>query len=363
MKIPLVDLKRQYLSIKKPIDDVIQQVLLNSSFILGEHVIEFENNFAKYCGSKYCVGLNSGTDALFFSFLSLGLRNGDEVITTANTFFATTEYLGHLKVKPVFVDIDPETYLIDVNKIESAITEKTKAIIVVHLYGQSVDMDEVMNIAKKYNLYVIEDCAQSHGAEYKGKKLGTIGDIGAYSFYPGKNLGAYGDAGCIITNREEISIFVKKLRNHGRVNKYKHDIEAYSSRMDGIQAAILNVKLSYLDNWIEKRRLIATKYNKLLNKKIKIPFEKNNNKHAYHLYVISVDDRDGLLEYLKINGIEAGIHYPIPLHLQPAYKYLNFESLPITEMVSNNILSLPIFPELTDEEICYITDCINNFID
>jgi dTDP-4-amino-4,6-dideoxygalactose transaminase len=365
MNIPLVDLKKQYLNINEEINFAIQSVLNDTAFILGKYTKEFENNFANYCGVKYCVGVNSGTDALFLSFLAIGLKAGDEIITVPNTFFATTEYLVHIGAKPVFVDIDPDTYLIDVNKIENAVTARTKAIIPVHLGGQIVDMEKIMYIAKKYKLKVIEDCAQAHGAEYKGKKAGNFGDVGIYSFYPGKNLGAYGDAGCIITNDEKIADFIRMYRDHGRINKYEHKHEAYSSRMDGIQAAVLNVKLKYLDQWVEKRRSVAKKYNELLSNKIKKPVESSENKHAYHLYMISVERRDELKHYLELKGIEAGVHYPIPLHLQPAYKYLNITSgsLPVAEELAKHELSLPIFPELADEEIEYIANCVNDFFE
>jgi len=362
MNIPLVDLKRQYQAIKNEIDEAVQCVVDDTDFILGKHTQDFEAKFAKYCGANYCVGLNSGTDALFMAFLAIGLKAGDEIITAPNTFFATTEYLGHLGARPVFVDVDQATHLIDADKIESAITDKTKAIIPVHLYGQMADMDKILAIAMKYHLSVIEDCAQAHGAQYKGQKAGSIGDIGAYSFYPGKNLGAYGDAGCIVTNNEQHASFIKKFRNHGRASKYEHDQEAYSSRMDGLQASILDAKLAHLDEWIEKRRLIAQKYNKLL-KNVETPVEISSGKHSYHLYVIATDSRDELLGYLKSKGVEAGIHYPIPLHLQKAYEYLNLPvgSLPISERAAGRVLSLPIFPELTDKEINYVADCVNEF--
>jgi len=364
MNIPLVDLKRQYASIKSEIDSAIQGVLDDAGFILGTHVKNFEEEFAEYCGTAHCIGVNSGTDALFLSFLAIGLKAGDEVITVPNTFFATTEYLGHLGVKPVFVDVDSKTYLMDVSKIRGAITPHTKAILPVHLYGQMANMEEIMKIAKKLNLKVIEDCAQAHGAERNGKKAGTFGDLGIYSFFPGKNLGAYGDAGCVVTNNDSYAEFIRMYRDHGRSSKYEHIHEAYSSRMDGIQAAVLSVKLKHLDAWVEARRRIATQYDQLILDVIKKPFEEQENRHAYHLYVIETDKRDDLLKHLKEKGIQAGVHYPIPLHLQPAYAYLRVEKgrFPVAEHESEHVLSLPIFPELGDGELEYIAEQVNSFV-
>ena len=360
MKIPLVDLKRQYQSIQKEIDKAIQNVINDSAFILGKYTKKFEDSFAQYCSARYCVGVNSGTDALLLSYLALGIKKGDEVITTPCTFFATTEPLGFVGAKPVFVDILSDTYLIDPSKIISAITNKTKAIVAVHLYGQMANMKEIMNIARKYKLRVIEDCAQAHGAEQNGKKAGTFGDMGIYSFYPGKNLGGYGDAGCVVTNNKKYADFVKKFRDHGRSSKYEHKYEAFNTRMDGIQAAILTTKLKHLNKWVEQRRKIAKKYNKLLPTTVIAPHEAINNKHAYHLYVIRTDRRDKLQKGLELKGIQTGIHYPIPLHLQKAYSYLNFKRgmFPVCEEVTRQVLSLPIFPELKDEEIKYIIGAI-----
>ena len=364
MKIPLVNLKRQYLSIQGEIDSVIKDVINNSAFILGEYTDEFEKSFSQYCGVKYCVGLNSGTDGLRLAFLAAGIKHGDEVITVPNTFIATTEPLGNLGARPVFVDIDPKTYLIDTNKIEKAITSRTKAIVPVHLFGQMANMADIMKIAQKHNLKVIEDCAQAHGAEQNGSKAGTFGDVGIYSFYPGKNLGAYGDAGCIITNNKEYYDYIKKSRNHGRINKYDHEYEAYSSRMDGIQAAILNAKLKHIDDWNNNRRKIAEKYNELLPNEIEKPIELKGNRHVYHLYVIRLKNRDKLLQYLETNGIQAGIHYPILLHLQKAYAYLKLKkgTFPVSENIAEEIISLPLFPELKDDEIQFIVEALQKFI-
>src|SRR3989338_157847 len=356
MKVPLVDLKRQYVQIQSEIATAIQQVITDTAFVLGKYTEQFEVEFARYCQVQHCVGLNSGSDGLLLAYIACGVKAGDEVITVANTFFATTEPLAHLGATPVFVDIDPTTYLIDPEKIEAAITPKTKVIVPVHLYGQMADMTNIMAIARKYNLKVIEDCAQAHGATHQGQKAGTFGYIGIYSFYPGKNLGAYGDAGCIVTNNSEYAQLVRKLRDHGRSSKYEYDIAGYSSRMDGLQAAILSTKLKYLEKWNKARRKAAAHYNELLPEEIKKPVETKNNRHVYHLYVIEVANRNRVLSYLTENGVEAGIHYPIPLHLQPPYSasVMSHTSLPRTEAAAKNILSLPLFPEITDEELQYI---------
>ena len=366
--IPFVDLKVQYDSIKDEIDEAIQKVLNNTSFIMGEELKKFEEEFARFCNVKYAIGVANGSDALILALRACEIGEGDEVITVPHTFIATTEAISNVGGKVVFVDIDPKTYTIDIAKIEEKINERTKAIIPVHLYGQPADMDPIMKLAKKYNLKVIEDAAQAHGAEYKGKKVGSIGDVACFSFYPGKNLGAYGDAGMVVTNNEEIAEKVKLLRNHGRITKkYEHDIEGYSSRLDNLQAAILRVKLRHLNKWNESRRENAKKYNKLLNNigGITTPYEANYAKHVYHLYVIGVEKegRDKLREELKSKGIATGIHYPIPLHLQPAYNYLGYKrgDFPITEKASQEIISLPMFAELSDEQIEEIVKIIRNY--
>lgn len=364
--IPFVDLKAQYDSIKEEIDETIQSVLNNTSFIMGEELRKFEEEFALFCDVKYAIGVANGSDALILALRACGIGEGDEIITVPHTFIATTEAITHVGGKVVFVDIDPKTYTIDVSKTEEKITEKTKAIISVHLYGQPADMESIMDLAKKYNLKIIEDAAQAHGAEYKGKKVGSIGDVGCFSFYPGKNLGAYGDAGMVVTNNEEIAKGIKLLRNHGRISKkYEHDVEGYSSRLDNLQAAILRVKLKCLDEWNDRRRSNAKKYNKLLSNinGIITPYEADYVKHVYHLYVIRTEKRrDKLSEELKSKGIAVGIHYPIPLHLQPAYRYLGYKEgdFPVTEKTSREILSLPMFAELTDEQIEEIVELIKN---
>jgi dTDP-4-amino-4,6-dideoxygalactose transaminase len=364
--IPLVDLKAQYNSIKTDIDNAIQGVLDSTSFIMGEELKKFEEEFSLFCNVKYAIGVANGSDALILALRACGIGKGDEVITVPHTFIATTEAITHVGGKIVFVDINPKTYTIDASKIEEKINDKTKAIIPVHLYGQPADMDPIMELAKKYNLKIIEDAAQAHGAEYKGKKVGSIGDVACFSFYPGKNLGAYGDAGMIMTNNEEISKKLKLLRNHGRITKkYEHEIEGYSSRLDNLQAAILRVKLRHLNKWNDMRRKNAKKYNELLNNigGVITPYEADYTKHVYHLYVIRAEGRDKLREELKSEGIATGIHYPIPLHLQPAYNYLGYKrgAFLATEKASQEILSLPMFAELSDEQIEKIVIVIKNY--
>ena len=361
MHIPLVDLKRQYLSIKKEIDEAIQKVIDNSAFIMGENVQEFENEFAKFCGVKYGVGTSSGTTALHLALVACGVKQGDEVITVPYTFIATTEAISHSGGKVVFVDIEDRSYNMDSEKIEQAITEKTRAIIPVHLFGHPADMDKIMKIAKKHNLIVIEDACQAHGAEYKGKKVGSLGDIACFSFYPGKNLGAYGDAGMAVSDNQELEEKMRLLRNHGYQKKYYHEIEGYNYRLDAIQAAILRVKLRHLEEWTEKRRKNAKLYDELLKGSgVKTPLEMEYAKHVYHLYVIGTEEREGLYVRLKKNEISTAIHYPLPLHLQQAYSYLGYKKgdFPVSEACTERLLSLPMFPELTEDEIKKIVEII-----
>jgi len=365
--IPFVDLKAQYNSIKEEIDKAIEKILHSSSFIMGEEMNRFEEEFAGFCRAKYAIGVANGSDALFLALKACEIKGGDEVITVPHTFISTTEAITQVGAKIIFIDIDPKTYTIDISKIEAKISEKTKAIIPVHLYGQAVDMDPILIFAKKYNLKIIEDAAQAHGAEYKERMVGSIGDVSCFSFYPGKNLGAYGDAGMVVTNNAVIAEKIKLLRNHGRIDKkYKHRLEGYSSRLDDLQAAILRVKLRYLDQWNERRRKNAEKYSEYLHNEdgITTPFEAEYAKHVYHLYVIRTSDRDRIREELKSKGISTGIHYPIPLHLQKAYQYLNYKKndFPVTEKYCRKILSLPMFPELTEGQICKVCGVIKKFL-
>lgn len=364
-KIPLVDLVRQYHSIKKEVDEAISKVLDSGSFILGENVEIFEREFARYCGVNYGVGVASGSDALILPIKALGISEGDEVITVANTFVSTVDAILHCRAKPVLVDIDQETYTMDPSKVKEAITEKTKAIIPVHLYGHPADMDPLIEIAEKYGLYVVEDACQAHGAEYKGRRVGSFGDLACFSFYPSKNLGAFGDGGIIVTDNEEIASKVKMLRNYGQKKKYHHVFVGYNSRLDDLQAAILRVKLKYLDRWNEMRRKNARQYDELLKEVVgvKTPTEREVCKHVYYIYVIRCKDRDKLRIWLDSKGISTGIHYPIPIHLQEAYRNIIHVKgkLKITEKYANEILSLPMFPELREDEINYISKSIMEF--
>lgn len=365
MKINFVDLKKGYKLHKTEVDNAIQKVLDSSGFILGEEVKRFEKKFAKYSGAKYCIGVSSGTEALILSLKALGVGEGDEVITVANTFIATAASIFHVGAKPILVDIDEKSYNIDVGKIESKISKRTKAIIPVHLYGRPAEMDTIKMIAEKYKLKVIEDACQAHGAKYKGRKVGSIGDIAAFSFYPGKNLGAYGDAGAITTNDSSLARKVELLRNHGQSVKYKHDLLGFTSRIDTLHAAVLEVKLKYLEKNNALRKSIAKKYNKLFEGyNVIVPEFNKDFDSVFHLYVIQVENRDGLLKYLNDKGIAAQIHYPIPIHRQSAWKVFGYkdEKFEVTDRVAKNIISLPIYPELKDEEIEYIAKSVQNFV-
>lgn len=364
MNIPFFDPKRQYASIKSEINNAIQSVFEKGQFILGENVSKFEQEFANYCGAKFAVGVGSGTEALHLSLVACEVKPEDEVITVPNTAVPTVSAISFANATPILVDIEPETYTINVNKIEEKITKKTKAIIPVHLYGHPVDMEPILGISKKYGIKLIEDACQSHGSLYKNKKTGSIGDIGCFSFYPTKNLGCYGDGGMVITNNEELYNKIKMLRNYGETKRYFHITKGFNSRLDEIQAAILRIKLKWLDKWNTRRREIASMYTQgIKNNKVIAPIEKPYTQHNYHLYVIRTKERDKLQKYLADKGINTLIHYPVPIHLQEAYKDLHIQrgTLPIAEQTSNEILSLPIFPELTPHEINWIIDSINNW--
>ena len=363
--INFLNLKKNYLSSKKEIDEEIMKVINTTSFIQGNIVTKFENNFANYIGSKHCIGVGNGTDALEIAINCLNLPPNSEIITQGNTFIATC--LGALNngFKIRLVDINPNTYMIDETKIESLINENTKVIIPVHLYGNSANMDKIMKIAKKYNLYIIEDCAQAHGCLYNDKKVGTFGDLACFSFYPGKNLGAFGDGGAIVTNNDKLNQRIRKIKNLGSIIKYHHEILGRNSRLDSIQAAVLNVKLKYLDNNNKKRRDVADLYNKLLNniKQIKLHKIEYNCIPVYHLFVIRLENeeiRNKLQKYLKDNGIETGIHYPISIKDLKCID--NNDKTDISDNYSKKILSLPMYPELEKGEINYICKKINNFI-
>lgn len=365
--IPLVDIKRQHDEIRKEIDTAIKKIIDTSSFVFGEELDKFENEFAKYCGVNYSVGVGNGTDALRLAVLALGIGSGDEVLSVSNTFTASIDCVIHAGAKPVLVDCD-EYFNIDVSQIEKKINKKTKAIIPVHLYGQPARMDEVMRLARKHKLYVIEDCAQAHGAEFKGKKVGSFGNLGCFSFYPGKNLGAMGDAGAITTNNKSLYKKLLKLRYFGMgKHKYYHDFIGLNSRLDNLQAAILRIKLRKLNKWNSERIKIARYYDKLLKdldkKEIILPKVVKKAKHVYHLYVIQTKKREELLKVLEENEIYAGLHYPFPLHLLKAHKKLGYKKgdFPNTEKYAKEILSLPIFPGMKVTEIEKISKVIHNF--
>ena len=364
MRIPFVDLKSQYNQIKTEIDQAISDVISETSFIGGDHVNEFEKKFAKLYGVKHCVSLANGTDALYVSMKMLDIGWGDEVITTAYSWISSSETITQTGAKPVFVDVD-EYFTIDSSKLEQKINSRTKAIIPVHIHGQMCNMDIIMKIADKYNIPVIEDCAQSHFSEYKGKRAGTIGLVGTFSFYPGKNLGAYGDAGCLITNDNHFATKCKMFARHGALIKHQHEIEGINSRLDGIQAAILNVKLPHILDWTKCRIENAKLYNSLLKdiSQIETPKVRDKVLHSYHLYVIKTQKRNELAKYLNKNGVDTDIHYPVALPNMNAYKYLKNSNsdFPISYSNQNKILSLPMFPELTFKQIEYISKLIKAF--
>ncbi len=366
MKVPFLDLKTQYETIKEEIHNSIIKVCESSAFAGGPFVEEFEKSFAAFCKTKHAIGVGNGTDAIWAVLIALGIGQGDEVITAANTFIATAEAITFCGAKPVFVDVEEKSYNINPGLIEPAITARTKAIIPVHLYGQTCDMDAILSIAKKHNLYVIEDACQAHGAEYKGRMAGSMGAAGCFSFYPGKNLGAYGEGGAIVTNNSELDSKLRMFRDHGQDKKYYHSIVGWNARMDGIQGAVLSVKLRHLEEWNSARRRNASLYTKLLKetKSISIPYEAEWAKHVYHIYAVRNRKRDELIKHLAGKGISCGIHYPVPLHLQKAYEHLGYRKgeFPVTEKCASEQVSLPMFAELTSEQIETVCMEIKSFI-
>jgi len=355
MQIPQVDLKAQYQAIKSEIDRAIAGVIEKTQFVRGDAVAEFEQAFAGYCGVSHAVGVANGTDALMLALRAVGVGEGDEVITTPFTFTATTEAIHWVGARIVFADIDPENYTIDVGQLESKITARTRAIMPVHLYGHPADMDAILALAKKHDLKVIEDAAQAHGALYKGKRVGSFGHAACFSFYPGKNLGAYGDAGGVVTHDPEIAATVKILGDHGSARKYENDFLGFNSRLDGIQGAILNVKLKYLDQWNRRRREIADLYNRAFKEidEITTPKESTWAESVYHLYVVQTGNREALKQKLNEAGIGAALHYPRPLHLQKAYDFMGHKpgAFPVAEQAADRVLSLPNYPEMTDDMV------------
>lgn len=373
MEISLVDLKKQYKTIKSDIDKAIKRVITSSDFILGKELELFEKEFAHYCGTKFALGVDSGTSALELALRALEIKEDDKVIVPVFTFYATASAVCYLGAKPVFIDVEEETGNIDVNKVENFLNQlsianhksQIKVIIPVHLWGQPVDMDAILKLAKKYNLNVIEDAAQAHGAVYKSQKVGSIGNIGCFSFYPAKNLGCYGDGGMITTNNSELVEKIKLLRDCGRTEKYIHRTIGYNKRLDTLQAAILRVKLKKLDRWNQARRKNAEIYNELQKdiEEVNLFKIKDFAEPVYHMYVIRAKKRDELRKYLAEKGIATGIHYPLPLHLQPAFEFLGYKKgdFPVAEKLANEVLSLPMFPELTEKEIKFVVREIKNF--
>jgi dTDP-4-amino-4,6-dideoxygalactose transaminase len=387
LNIPLIDLQAQYNSLAEKLDKAALGVLSSANYIMGKTVIDFEKDFANFIGVKHAISVGNGTDALVISLKAMGIGEGDEVITTPFTFFATAETISAVGATPVFVDVDKETFNIDATKIEEKITSKTKAIMPVHIFGQAADMDEINEIAKKHNLYVIEDACQAVGGKYKGRKIGTLGDVACFSFFPTKNLGCAGDGGIIVTDNDEIATIIRALRTHGSGEngqkaynllnnieeevktvdgandtvynplKYYNYLIGYNSRLDAIQAAILSVKLKEIDSWNSKRREIVELYNKALqNSDLVTPTAKDCNEHVYHMYILQSENREEVLAKLKEAGIATGVYYPVPLHLQKVYKSLGYKEgdMPVSEYLSHRTFAIPVYPELTKEQVDYI---------
>src|SRR5260370_5359978 len=353
--IPFVDLKSHHAALRTELDRAIKEVIDSGAFAGGPFVEKFERDFAAYCGSRYAIGVGSGTEALWLALLGCGVGPGDEVITVANTFMATAEAITYCGARPVFVDVNETTHTMDPVGLEYAHGPRPKAIIPLHLFGQPVDMDPILEFARKHNLFVIEDAPQAHGAKYKGRTAGTLGDAGCFSFYPSKNLGALGEAGAIVTNDAELQEKLRVLRDHGQVHKYRHDVIGWNCRMDGIQAAVLSVKLPYLESGNSLRRTHALQYNRACDGmgEVVTPFEAPYARHVYHVYAIRVKERDEVTRFLKERAIQCAVHYPVPIHLQKAYQHLGYAtgSLPISERIAREFISLPMFPELTEAQI------------
>jgi dTDP-4-amino-4,6-dideoxygalactose transaminase len=353
--IPFLDLKKQYQSIRDEVILSVTEVLDSGAYVLGPAVEKFESEFGAYTQCEFAVAMNSGTSALHMGLLAAGIGPGDEVITVPHTFVATVSSILYTGAKPVFVDIDPHSYTLDPSLLEAAITSRTKAIVPVHLYGQPADMDPIMDIAAKHNLVVMEDAAQAHGAEYKGKRCGSIGHLAGFSFYPGKNLGAYGEGGALTTNDGSIARKSKMLRDWGQEKKYHHVMVGYNARMEGIQGSILSVKMKYIEAWTEARRNIANLYNERLNglTKVVLPKSFEDRRHVYHIYCVLVEDREKFMKFMADEGVGTGIHYPFPVHLLEGYSFLGYSKgqFPISERVANQCVSIPMYPEMTSEMI------------
>jgi dTDP-4-amino-4,6-dideoxygalactose transaminase len=363
--IPFVDLKAQYAGIKTEVNAAIQGILDSCQFTLGTEVAKFEEEFAAYSGAKIGVGVNTGTSALHLALLAAGIGPGDEVITVPFTFVATVAAIGYAGARPVFVDIDPVTFTMNPARIEAAITPRTKAIIPVHLYGQTADMDPILAVARKHGIVIIEDACQAHGAEYKGRRAGGIGDMGCFSFYPGKNLGAYGEGGMVVTDNPEFARTIRMLRDWGAETRYQHVLKGYNFRMEGIQGAVLRVKLRHLEKWTEARRSAAVRYDRLLaGSGIPTPVALAHNRHVYHIYAIRTSQRQAWQEALLADGVQTGIHYPIPVHLLPAHADLGLSrgQFPHSEQAADEVLSLPLFPELTIEQAEMVSSALRRLV-
>ncbi|MBZ5679391.1 MAG: DegT/DnrJ/EryC1/StrS family aminotransferase [Acidobacteriia bacterium] len=365
VRIPLLDLKAQYHSIKPEIDAAIAAVLESGQFVLGSEVSAFEKEFAAYCGTSECIALNSGTSALHLALLAAGVGPGDEVITAPFTFIASVAAVGYVGARAVLVDIDPSSFTLDPAAIEKAITARTKAILPIHLYGQTADMDPILEVARRHGLIVIEDAAQAHGAKYKGRPAGSLGDIGCFSFYPGKNLGAYGEGGAVTTNHPQYASTIRMLRDWGQDRKYHHALRGFNYRMEGLQGAILRVKLRHLEQWTDARRAHAMQYDQLLaNSGVETPKQMPWARHVYHVYTVLTDNRDELKAELEAEGIQTAIHYPVPAHLQPAFADLGYRTgaFPHSEVASRRVLSLPLYPELSAQAIWEVASAVRKAV-
>ena len=361
MEIPFVDLRAQYSAIKGEVNGAIGAILEDCHYIGGENLAQFEREYAVYCQAEWAIGVANGTDALVLALRALGAGTGDEILVPANTFIATAAAVELVGARPVFVDIDPETYTLDPALAEEAVTARTRGIIPVHLYGQPADMVPLMEIAERHNLFVVEDAAQAHGAEYLGRRIGSIGHMATFSFYPAKNLGAYGDGGAITTSNPELVGRVRELGDHGRTTKYEHARVGHNSRLDALQAAVLSVKLRYLDHWNRQRQQVATWYEEALaGTLVQTPLVRSGSTHVYHLYVVETPEREAIQRRLAECGIATGIHYPLPLHLQPAFRHLGYGTgdMPCAETAAARILSLPMFPEMTREQVRHVADVL-----
>ena len=365
MDVPYFDLTAQYAELRDEIRTALDRVCQNASFILGEEVSKFEQAFANYCDVKHCVAFNSGTSALHLALLSAGIGVGDEVITTANTFIATAEAISYTSATPVFTDVDPATANLDPTWIERAITKRTKAIVPVHLYGRPADLDPILEIAKRHSLVVIEDACQAHGARYRGKRVGGLGNAAVFSFYPGKNLGAYGEGGALTTNDDAVAQFAREMRTHGESKRYFHDRIGHNYRMDGFQGAVLNVKLKYLDRWTARRQEFAKLYReRLAGSRARLPEDRPGCESVYHLFTAWVKNRDAVREELGRRGVQTAVHYPVPVHLQKAYAHLGYKpgSLTQTEKACAQVLSMPLFPEMNREQVRYAADTLAEIV-